>query len=297
MGGEQTLSKTQIWVAAIRPATLWAGAVPVFVGAALAAAAGYGPGRGSMMALVGALLIQIGTNLVNDYADFKTGADGPDRLGPKRATSEGWLKPKDVLGAAMLTLLCAGAVGIYLSTIGGIPILILGLVSIVCAIAYTAGPFPLAYVGLGDVFVLAFFGVAAVTGTFYLEAGFFNLGSIVAGLIIGALATMILVVNNLRDRVGDTRVGKRTLAVRFGPRFTRIQYLLLCVSAYGLTIYGAQTGLFSHWTYLVGLTIPFAVSECRAVHAKDGRDLNPHLAGAAKLELAFGFLFCLGVCL
>ncbi|MEE2756205.1 MAG: 1,4-dihydroxy-2-naphthoate polyprenyltransferase [Myxococcota bacterium] len=290
-----TLTKAQIWVSAIRPATLWAGAVPVFVGAALAAAAGYGPGTSSILALVGALLIQVGTNLVNDYADFKTGADGPDRLGPKRATSEGWLKPRQVLAAALITLLCAGAVGVYLSTIGGAPILVLGIVSIVCAVAYTAGPVPLAYVGLGDVFVLAFFGVAAVAGTFYLETGFLDVGSVIAGLIIGALATMILVVNNLRDRVGDKRVGKRTLAVRFGPRFTRIQYLALCIAAYALTVYGVYTELFSQWTYLVGMTIPLAVSECRAVLKKDGQDLNPHLGGAAKLELAFGLLFCVGV--
>ena len=290
-------SKSRAWLLATRPATLWAGAVPVFVGAAIAHADDAGPTSSSVVALLGALFIQIATNLVNDYADFKKGADGPERLGPARATSQGWLSPREVLSGAVLTLALAGLVGIYLSTIGGLPILVLGLVSILCAVAYTSGPMPLAYVGLGDLFVIAFFGVAAVSGTYYLETGQVTMAPVIGGLAIGALATMILVVNNLRDRENDARVGKRTLAVRFGVRFTQAEYIFLCLAAYGLVALGIIMGMFSRWTSIVGLTLPFAFLECRAILTKDGGALNPHLGGAARLELLFGVLFCVGVVL
>ena len=292
-----TPSKLRAWLLATRPATLWAGAVPVFVGAAIARADGSGPTSSSFIALLGALLIQVATNLVNDYADFKKGADGPERLGPARATSQGWLSPREVLFGAALTLALSGLVGVYLSTIGGVPILVLGLVSILCAVAYTSGPMPLAYVGLGDLFVIAFFGVAAVAGTYYLETERVSTGAVIAGLAIGALATMILVVNNLRDRENDARVGKRTLAVRFGVRFTRAEYVFLCITAYGLIAAGISLSIFSAWTSIVILTLPFAIMECKAILTKAGGELNPHLGGTARLELLFGVLFCVGVIL
>ncbi len=290
-------SPLAIWIAAIRPATLWAGAVPVLVGAALAGADGHTPGVASIVALLGAILIQVGTNLVNDYADFKTGADGPDRLGPKRATAQGWLSPRAVLMGAGIALVGAACAGAYLSLIGGLPILVLGVVSIICAIAYTAGPWPLAYVGLGDIFVLAFFGLAAVCGTYYLETNTISVSSILAGIAIGSVATAILVVNNLRDQRTDARVGKRTLAVRFGARFTRIQYAVLLCLAYLCVVAAVVLEQVSPWSLLVLMTLPFAISETRGVFKKNGAALNIHLGGTARLELLFGLCFAGGVLL
>lgn len=296
---QNTAPKTKlgIWMAAIRPATLWAGVVPVLVGAAMAKSAGYQPGWPSIAALIGAIQIQIGTNLVNDYADFKTGADGPDRLGPKRAAAQGWLTPRSILMGASLALASAGVVGIYLTWVGGLPILLLGLASIACAVGYTAGPWPLAYLGLGDIFVFAFFGLGAVCGTYYLEARTVSLAAVIAGAAVGALGTAILVVNNLRDRVTDARVGKRTLAVRFGERFTRVEYALLVALPFGLIVICTILGIFSKWSLLVLLTLPVAAREVSAIFRKDGALLNAHLAGAARLELMFGVLLAVGVIL
>jgi 1,4-dihydroxy-2-naphthoate octaprenyltransferase len=296
---EQHVQNTRlgVWIAAIRPATLWAGVVPVMVGAAMAKAAGIEPGWPSLAALFGAIQIQIGTNLVNDYADFKTGADGPDRLGPKRAAAQGWLTPRSILMGACVSLVSAGLVGIYLTWVGGLPILILGLISIACAVGYTAGPWPLAYVGLGDVFVFIFFGLGAVCGTFYLETGTLNGAAILGGSAIGALSTAILVVNNLRDRNTDSRVGKKTLAVRFGERFTRLEYVLLIGLAYGSVLLAVAFGNSSTWSLLVLITLPMAAMEVRGIFTKDGADLNAHLSGTARLELMFGVCLAAGVML
>ncbi|MCA9542690.1 MAG: 1,4-dihydroxy-2-naphthoate octaprenyltransferase, partial [Myxococcales bacterium] len=164
-------STPRVWLAAIRPATLWAGAVPVLVGTGLAIANDVLRVGPALAALAGALLIQIGTNLVNDLADFKRGADGPDRLGPARATAKGWLTQRQVFAGAALSLAAAAGVGAWLVVVGGWPILALGIASLICAVGYTAGPMPLGYVGLGDLFVLLFFGFAAVAGTYYVQAG------------------------------------------------------------------------------------------------------------------------------
>ncbi len=286
-----------VWMAAIRPATLWAGAVPVLVAAALVHTDGVRVGLPTMLALIGAILIQIGTNLVNDYADFKSGADGPDRLGPARAAAQGWLTPRALLIGASIALVGAALCGVYIVQVGGWPLLAIGVASIICAVAYTAGPFPLGYLGLGDIFVLLFFGIAAVCGTYFLEAQSVSGSSVLVALAIGSLATAILVVNNLRDRDTDERVGKMTLAVRFGARFARVEYTTLVFGAYLLvTAACIWTGL--GWGALsVWLTFPFAIFEVRALWSKDGADLNDHLAGAAKLELFFGVALAGGLLL
>lgn len=286
-----------VWWAAIRPATLWAGAVPVLVGTALALADGHRAWLPAAAALLGALLIQIGTNLVNDHADFARGADGPDRLGPARATAKGWLSARQVAAGAALSLGLAALVGVYIAWVGGWPMLALGVASIACAVAYTAGPLPLAYLGLGDVFVLAFFGLGATGGTYFIQAGALGAGAVWAGLAVGALATAILVVNNLRDRRSDARAGKRTLAVRFGERFARRQYAALVIGAYGLVIGAVATGAGGPGWLLTFASLPLAIRELRALRTVDGAALNPHLGATARLELVFGLLLGAGALL
>ncbi len=277
-----------IWLAAIRPATLWAGAVPVGVGLAIASREATLSPLVGVMTLLSALLIQIGCNLVNDYADFATGADNEDRLGPARATQRGWLQASEVARGAALALGLALLGGLYLSTVGGWPILLLGVLSLVCAVAYTAGPFPLGYHGLGDLFVLLFFGLAAVIGTVWLQTGALNPLAVYAGLGVGALATAILVVNNLRDRHTDARAGKRTLAVRFGARAARVEYSALLALAYALPLVGP-----AGW-WLTWLSLPLALSLVRALWREDGAALNPRLGGTARLELVYGLLLIIG---
>ncbi len=273
------------WIAAARPPTLWAAVVPVLVGTSLAASDGHLAWMPALAALLGAVLIQLGTNFVNDSADFHRGADGPDRLGPPRAVAMGWLSSRQVTGGAIVVLAAAVAVGGYLSWVAGWPILVLGLLSVVCAVAYTAGPLPLGYLGLGDLFVLLFFGFGAVCGSYFVQAGTLTVPSVCAGAVVGTLATAILVVNNLRDRVGDARADKRTLAVRFGARFARIEYSVLVVAAFSLCA-------FQGWWWAL-LALPLAVFTTIRVWQTDGRALNPLLGATARLELLVGVLLAL----
>ena len=281
-----------IWWCAIRPATLWAGAAPVFVGAGLAAQRGINWTAHTLFvlatALVGALLIQVGCNLINDYADFERGTDNDDRIGPARAAAQGWLTAQDLKRAALLSLGGAALLGGYLTWVGGWPILILGILSIICAYAYTTGPFPLAYLGLGDVFVLLFFGLGAVGGTTWLLTADLGWHDYLTGLAVGALATAILVVNNLRDREGDADNNKRTLAVRFGARFARLEYTFAVGGAFLAVSFLAWD--MKSWGWATPLIIaPLAVQRIRQVWRADGADLNPLLGQTAQLEL----LFCL----
>jgi 1,4-dihydroxy-2-naphthoate octaprenyltransferase len=291
-----TPSRFSIWWSTLRPATLWAGAVPVFVGAALAYADGATGWVWAALCLLGALALQVGCNLVNDYADFKKGADTPDRLGPARASASGWLTPRQVLGGAAIAFAIAVAAGVALMVMGGWPIAVLGIASVLAAIGYTAGPYPLGYLGLGDVFVLVFFGLGAVVGTYYLGTGDQRWTAWVAGLAVGALATAILVVNNLRDRHTDVRAGKRTLAVRFGARFARLEYLGLVVAAFAATA-ALAVGTRHWWLLLSWLALPLAVQATRAVWTVDGAALNPQLGATARLELVFGLLLTGGALL
>ena len=206
------------WIMASRPATLPASVAPVVVGTAMAEYRGVLEVLPAAVALVTALLIQIATNLANDYFDYRKGTDTEDRVGPVRVVQAGLLPPRAVLRGTVLTLGLAVVAGSYLVWAGGVPILLIGLLALTCAVAYSAGPFPIGHHGLGDLFVLLFFGLAAVAGTYWVQAGAFEPDLLLAGLGVGTLTTAILVVNNLRDIGTDRRAGKRTLAVRLGKR-------------------------------------------------------------------------------
>lgn len=274
------------WSAA-RPATLAASLAPVALGTALAAKDGGAVWSAAGAALLGAALIQVGTNLVNDAKDAEKGADGADRLGPARATASGWLSRRAVLAAAAASFALALVPGAFLVAVGGWPILVLGLVSIACGWLYTAGPAPLAYVGLGEVFVVGFFGVAATAGTYFVQRGGLTLEAVLAGLAPGLFAAGILAVNNLRDRAGDARAGKRTLAVRLGERFARAEHAACLLLPFGLAL-----GLAIGWRgWLVALVaLPLALREVALVRRADGRELNPRLGGAGRVELLFALL-------
>lgn len=215
-----------LWWEAARPRTLPAAIAPVVVASALAARGGTFHAAAAGTCLAFALLIQIGTNYANDYFDFIKGADTAERVGPRRAVAAGLIAPAIMRRAMVLVFACAFVVGLSLLQFGGWPLLVIGVLSIVCGIAYTGGPYPLAYHGWGDVFVFVFFGLVAVVATYFVQAGRIVGDAWIIGAGIGALATNILVVNNYRDIATDAKAGKRTLAVRFGPRFARGQFLL-----------------------------------------------------------------------
>ena len=286
----QRPSTLQVWILAARPQTLPAGAAPVIVTATLAWLHGTFSLLPALAALGGSLTLQLTSNLVNDYADFERGADGDDRLGPARAAAKGWLTAQQLKRGAAV---CAGLtllLGCYLTTVGGMPILTLGIASICAAYAYTAGPFPLGYLGLGDLFVMLFFGFGAVFGTYYVCAGSIHPSLWSLSWAIGALATAILVVNNLRDRVQDQLANKRTLAVRFGERFAKIQYATLLYSALiVLVLEGCRLlteGETEGVAFLSSLLIfPLCKRLQHQVFNAQGTELNPLLGATARLEL------------
>ncbi len=287
----------RVWLAAARPATLTVGAVPVAVGTAVAAASGEARPLPASLALGVALALQVGTNLFNDYADFRAGADGADRLGPPRATQQGWLAPRQVLTAAIAAFALALLFGSGLVALHGWPLLVLGLVCIGCGFAYTGGPYPLAYVGLGDLFVLLFFGGVATVGTTYVQTGALSPAAAWAALPVGLLATAVLVVNNLRDRVSDARAGKRTLAARWGARFARGEYAALLAGAYAAPVAAWLSGALPAGALLPLATLPLAAARLRAVRRLDGAELNPELGKTAALQVAYGALLAGGLLL
>ncbi len=283
------------WLLAARPATLPAAIVPVLVGTAAAAGPGdvrLGPFLG---ALLGSLLIQVGTNFANDVFDFRKGADTADRLGPVRITQSGMASPSRVLAATYVTFGLAAMVGLYLVAVGGWPILVVGVLSILAGLAYTGGPWPLGYHGLGDVFVFVFFGLVAVVGSAYLQTLAIAPLAVAASIPVGLLVTAILVVNNLRDVDTDRAVGKRTLAVRLGRRATRVEYGVLVAGAYVIPLALFLAGAM-RWSFLLPwLTIPLAASLVRLVATEQGRPLNRALKGTGQLHLLFGLLFALSL--
>jgi len=285
------------WIAAARLRTLPAAIVPVAVGTACAHATGavaWGP---ALAALGGALAIQIGTNFANDVFDAESGADGPDRVGPVRAVSAGLISAAAMKRAMIAAFVVASVFGLYLTATVGWPIVAIGLASIAAGIAYTGGPWPLGYHGLGDVFVMAFFGFVAVCGTAFVQLGHVPGLAIWASIPVGALATAILVVNNIRDRATDVRAGKRTLAVRFGRRAAIVEYAGLLAAAYIVPIVlAASAG--SLWRALPLLTAPLAWKRLRdLIGAVSGPVYNGCLAATAQLVLVHGVLFATGLVL
>jgi 1,4-dihydroxy-2-naphthoate octaprenyltransferase len=275
------------WIAATRPRTLVATFVPVLVGLALAwRDGGVRPGVAAVTLALG-LLIQIATNLANDYFDGRRGADGPDRLGPKRLSAQDPALAAAIGRATALVVVLAAIAGLSLVSVGGWPILVIGVVSLLCALAYTGGPYPIAYHGLGDVFVFVFFGPVAVLGTYWLQRATVSTEAALASVPVGCVATAILMVNNLRDIAGDARVGKRTLAVRIGARATRAGWVVMV--AVGLMTAFAVAGP------IVLLVAPLAAYEARALYRRDGRALNASLAGTARLHLVLGLAMAIGL--
>ncbi len=285
----------QIWWMAARPKTLPAAVAGVVAGLGLALAQGaFHPGV-AVATLVAAVLLQIGVNLANDAQDYQRGADRPEeRLGPPRVTALGWLPPETVLRGAWVTFGLAALVGLYLVWVGGVPILAIGVAAILSAWAYSGGPFPLAYHGLGEIFVFVFFGPVAVAGTFYLQTGTLHPWVGWLGTGVGLLITAILVVNNYRDLENDRKAGKRTLAVRLGPRKTQWEFALLVLVPYALPLIGGLLGA-TPWTWLVvELSLPKAWWLVREFSKRTGRALNPLLAFTGKLAFWYALLSALG---
>ena len=287
--------KFALWVSAARPKTLWAAVAPVLIGTAMAYEANSGHWPSALAALLGAVLIQIGTNFANDYFDFKKGADQYERLGPTRATQAGLVTPRTMKAAAVVTFSLAILVGIYLVWRGGWPIIVIGLLSIFFGVLYTAGPYPLGYYGLGDVFVLIFFGPVAVGGTYYVQALSINEMVLLAGLSPGLFSVAILTVNNLRDIRSDSLAGKNTLAVRFGQTFARMEYLLSVLIASFLPVIFYIATQKHHYAIATVLVPIAAIPSIRSVFGKaEGRALNNVLAATGKLLLLYSVVFSIG---
>lgn len=285
------------WVMATRPATLPAAAAPVLVGTAAAYAVGGFRAGPALAALVGALLLQVGANLANDLFDFEKGADTEHRLGPTRVVQSGLLSPAAVRRATALTFGLALLVGLYLTWVAGWVVVAIGLFSIAAAIAYTGGPYPLGYNGLGDIAVFIFFGLIAVCGTAYVQAGYVPALAWVAAVPVGTLITALLVVNNVRDLETDAVAGKRTLAVRFGRSAAVAEYAALLAAAFAVPPALVATGRLDGWALLPLLTAPLAVTLFRRVAADRGRALNATLGRTARLGVLFSALFAAGIAL
>jgi 1,4-dihydroxy-2-naphthoate octaprenyltransferase len=285
------------WILAARPATLAAAFAPVAVGTACAWYVGAFRGDAALAALAGAFLIQIATNFANDLYDFLKGADAVGRLGPTRAAQAGLLTVQQLRLGVGFTLALALGVGVYLTWVAGPVVVVIGLASIAAGLAYTGGPFPLAYNGLGDVFVMVFFGFVAVCGTAFVQALYVPQVAWAASIPMGALATAILAVNNVRDFEGDAHAGKRTLVVRLGRKGGVGEYALLLLAAYATPVAMLLAGSTGPWVCLPLLTVPWAVWLFRSVARHRGAVLNRTLAGTARLLSVFGVLFALGIAL
>jgi 1,4-dihydroxy-2-naphthoate polyprenyltransferase len=281
---------------AARPRTLPAAVAPVLVGTALAVLDDEFRPLAFVAALLGAILIQVGTNLSNDYSDARRGADTEDRLGPVRVTAGGLVPPRQVLIATYVTFALAVLVGLYLVAVAGPELLLVGAASILAGVLYTGGPRPYGYEGLGEVFVFTFFGIVAVTGSYYVHAEELPWEAFVLAVPVGLLAAAILVVNNVRDLETDRRAGKRTLAVRLGRERTRGLYAGMLVVAY--VVLAALVDPLSPWVLLPLLSIPIAVRLARTVRSHaDGPTLNQALAGTGMLQLVFCLLLSVGILL
>jgi 1,4-dihydroxy-2-naphthoate polyprenyltransferase len=292
------LSPLHIWLMAARPRTLPAAVAPVMVGTALAATQGTFKWLTFVAAMIGALFIQVGTNLSNDYSDARRGADAEDRLGPVRVTAGGLVPPRRVLVATYLAFGAAVLAGTYLIVTAGWELLLVGAASILAGVLYTGGPRPYGYEGLGEVFVFLFFGIVAVTGSYFAQVEHVTWEALVLAVPVGLLASAILVVNNVRDLETDRRAGKRTLAVRLGRRRARGVYAAMVYFAFICAplpwLLGSDD--LSAWLALPLLALPLAVPVVRTVRQRsDGPSLNGALARTGMLQLVFCALLSAGI--
>jgi 1,4-dihydroxy-2-naphthoate octaprenyltransferase len=283
---------------AARPRTLPAAIAPVLVGTALAMTTADLRVGGFVAALLGAILIQVGTNLSNDYSDARRGADTEDRIGPVRVTAGGLVPPRQVLVATYVTFALAVLCGVYLVVLAGPILLAIGAASILAGVLYTGGPRPYGYAGLGEIFVFLFFGLVAVTGSYFVQTETVTWEAVVLAVPVGLLAAAILVVNNLRDLETDRRAGKRTLAVRLGRPRTRTVFGLMVYAAFLLAPLPWILGALSPWLMLPLLLLPAAVALVRMVRSHtDGPTLNEALARTGMFEFAFCVLLAIGLLL
>jgi len=290
----EDLSRFQVWVLACRPKTLPAAAAPVLIGSVMAYEIGSFAFWPAVAALLGALAIQVGTNLANDYYDHKSGADEGERLGPLRVTQAGLVEPTVMFRATAMAFGLAFLSGVYLVYVAGWPIVAIGLTSIAFGYLYTGGPYPLGYNGLGDIFVLIYFGPVAVGGTYFVQTLHATPEVLIAGLAPGLFSVAILSVNNLRDIDNDRLSGKRTLAVRLGPTFAKWEYLFATAagSVVPLWLYARDD---SHPWSMLTLTVPLFALPCyQIVVTRKGRVLNNVLAATGKLLLMYAMLFGIG---
>lgn len=294
---EKSAFDWKTWVLAIRPRTLPAAAAGVIMGAAMAWRDGYFRLDAVLVCLLTALLLQIGSNLANDVFDFERGTDTVERLGPTRVTQAGLLSPNQVKAGMVVVFGAAALLGLYLAWLGGWVILIVGVAAIISAIAYTGGPFPIGYHGLGDIFVFIFFGLASVAGTYYIQSGFVSPAVWWMTIPPGLIITAILVVNNLRDIDNDCKAGKNTLAVLMGEKGTKNQYLICMFIAYLVLIPVAWAGLIPWSSLLAWLSLPLALQAAKVVLTQKGRPLNAALAKTGQTALIFSLLFWLGLLL
>jgi 1,4-dihydroxy-2-naphthoate polyprenyltransferase len=292
-----TLSGLRPWILAGRPRTLFASVAPVVVGVALALQAGAFRLLPALAATVVSVAIQIGANFANDLGDYRRGADTAERVGPTRVTSAGLLTPRQVAAGMWAAFGVAAAAGLTLVFIGGWPVLVAGVASIVAALAYTAGPLPLGYYGLGDLAVFIFFGLVGTIGTYYVQALEVTPLAAASAVPVGALITAILVVNNLRDADTDRAAGKRTLAVLLGRRGARIEYLALMLIAYVTPVVLLLFFDQRAWILFPLLTLPLAFRLTQAVFTTLGPALNRTLAGTSQLALIYSLAFAAGLLL
>jgi 1,4-dihydroxy-2-naphthoate octaprenyltransferase len=288
----------RIWLMAARPRTLPAAIAPVLVGTAAAVQwVGHLPRVGAFLAaLVGSIFIQIGTNLANDYSDAKRGADTADRLGPVRVTSAGLVTPQRVMRATWIAFAVAVACGVYLATVAGVVILLIGAVSIAAGVLYTGGPRPYGYAGLGEVFVFLFFGLVAVNGSYYVQVEQLDALPLGLSIAIGFLATAILVVNNVRDLETDRRANKMTLAVRMGRANAVGLYRMLVLGAFVLLPIALWAGEASALPLIGLLALPLAVKPMRAMsNRSDGPALNSALAATGGVLAVYSLLVTAGL--
>ena len=292
------MSPLHIWLMAARPRTLPAAVAPVLVGTALAATEGTFRWLTFVAAMLGAVFIQVGTNLSNDYSDARRGADTEDRLGPVRVTAGGLVPPRQVLVATYVAFALAVLAGVYLIATAGWELLLVGAASILAGVLYTGGPRPYGYEGLGEVFVFLFFGVVAVTGSYFAQTERLTWEAFVLAVPVGLLAAAILVVNNVRDLETDRRAGKRTLAVRLGRARARTLYLAMVYGAFVCALLPWLLGSdeLSAWLALVVLALPLAVPVVAIVRSRtDGPSLNGALARTGMLQLVFCALLSAGI--